>query len=225
MSDQLSNEEREAMIAGDRAGALDADEAAEVAFLAALLADPSTWAEPSADLEDAVVRAVDDAEPVGDASVTPIAPAAARRRAASPRRRGAWSVAAVAAAVAIALGVFGVVHGRTSTDFEARLSATGLAPGASATVDITHNRAGFRVVLDAHGLPPLRAGEFYQAWLKNSTDMLVPIGSFSSSDARVTLWSGVDPAEYSGISVTIEAADNHQGSSGRKVLVGTLHAP
>lgn len=224
MSDRLSNEEREAMIAGDRAGALDADEAAEVAFLAALLADPSTWAEPSADLEDAVVRAVDDAEPVGDASVTPIAPAA-RRRAASPRRRGAWSVAAVAAAVAIALGVFGVVHGRTSTDFEARLSATGLAPGASATVDITHNRAGFRVVLDAHGLPPLRPGEFYQAWLKNSTNMLVPIGSFSSSDARVTLWSGVDPAEYSGISVTIEAADNNQGSSHRAVLAGTLRKP
>ncbi len=223
MSDQLSNEEREAMIAGDRAGALDADEAAEVAFLAALLADPSTWVEPSADLEDAVVRALADAEPVGDASVTPIAPAA-RRRAASPRRRGAWSVAAVAAAVAIALGVFGVVHGRTSTDFEGRLSATGLAPGARATVEITHNRAGFRVVLDAHGLPPLRPGEFYQAWLKNARDMLVPIGSFSSSDARVTLWSGVDPAEYSSLSVTIEAADNKQGSSGRRVLVGALRA-
>jgi hypothetical protein len=223
MSDQLSNEEREAMIAGDRAGALDADEAAEVAFLAALLADPSTWVEPGADLEDAVVRAVDDAEPLGDASVTPIAPAA-RRRSSSPRRRLVWSVVAAAAAVAIALGVFGVVHGRTSTDFESRLSATGLAPGASGTVDITHNRAGFRVVLDAHGLPPLRPGEFYQAWLKNSAGALVPIGSFSSSDARVTLWSGVDPAEYSGISVTIEAADNDQGSSGRRVLVGTLRA-
>jgi Anti-sigma-K factor rskA len=224
MSERLTNEEREAMIAGDRAGALDAEEAAEVAFLAALLADPSTWVEPSAELEDAVVRAVDEAEPLGDASVTPIAPAA-RRRSTSPRRRLGWSVVAAAAAIAIALGVFGVVHGRTSTDFESRLSATGLAPGAAATVNIMHNRAGFRVVLDAHGLPPLRPGEFYQAWLKNSTDALVPIGSFSSSDARVTLWSGVDPAEYSGISVTIEAADNDQRSSGRKVLVGTLHAP
>jgi hypothetical protein len=224
MSDQPSNEEREALIAGDRAGTLDADEAADVAFLAALLADPSTWAEPSARLEDAVVRAVADADPVGEASVTPIAPAA-RRRSGSRARRWTWSAAAAAAVVAIAVGVFGVMHSRTSTDFEARLSATGLAPSASATVDITHNRAGFRVVLDAHGLPPLRPGEFYQAWLKNSSGALVPIGSFSSSDARVTLWSGVDPAEYSGISVTIEAADNDQGSSGRRVLVGTLRAP
>jgi hypothetical protein len=224
MNDRLSNEEREALIAGDRAGALDADEAGDLAFLAALLADPSTWAEPSAELEDAVVRAIADAEPVGDASVTPIAPNR-RRREAAPKRRWVWSVTAAAAAVVIALAVFGVAQHRTKSEFEARLSATALAPGATATVEITSNRAGFRVVLDAHGLPPLRPGEFYQAWLKSATGSLVPIGSFSSSDARVTLWSGVDPAEYSALSVTIEAADNNQGSSGRRVLVGTLHGP
>ena len=55
MTDSPTNEEREALIAGDRAGALEPDEAAELALLADLLADPSTWAEPSAGLEDTVV--------------------------------------------------------------------------------------------------------------------------------------------------------------------------
>jgi hypothetical protein len=232
MTDYLSNEEREALIAGDRAGELEPDEAADVAFLAALLADPSTWAEPSTDLEASVLRAVADAELSSDsaetsASVTSIAsgtPRSTRRRSSPSRRRVVWSVVAAAAAVLIALGVVTVVRRDTNTDFQARLTATALAPGASGTVDVTHNRAGFRVDLDARGLPPLRNGDFYQAWLKNSAGTLVPIGSFSSSDANVTLWSGVSPADYPGISVTIEPADNDQRSSGRRVLVGTLRA-
>src|SRR4051794_13420660 len=108
MTDYLSNEEREALIAGDRAGELEPDEAADVAFLAALLADPSTWAEPSADLEKSVLRAVADADLSGDsaetsASVTSIASGTPRstRRKPSPsrRRRVVWSVVAAAAAV------------------------------------------------------------------------------------------------------------------------------
>ena len=47
MTDRPTNEEREALIAGGHAGALEPDEAAELALLADLLADPSTWAEPS----------------------------------------------------------------------------------------------------------------------------------------------------------------------------------
>ena len=42
MTDYLSNEEREALIAGDGAAELDPDEAADVAFLAALLAPHPT---------------------------------------------------------------------------------------------------------------------------------------------------------------------------------------
>ena len=48
MTDRPTNEEREALITGDGARALERDEAAELALLADLLADPSTWAEPSA---------------------------------------------------------------------------------------------------------------------------------------------------------------------------------
>ena len=79
-------------------------------------------------------------------------------------------------------------------------------------------------MLDARGLPKLPAGEYYQAWLKNAAGTLVPIGTFSSSDGRVTLWSGVSPKDFRVISVTIEAADGDQGSSGHRVLVGEVHA-
>ena len=61
-----------------------------------------------------------------------------------------------------------------------------------------------------------------KAWLKDAAGTLVPIGTFSSSDAQVTLWSGVSPATYSTLTVTIEAPDNNQGSSGKVVLRGDV---
>jgi hypothetical protein len=60
--------------------------------------------------------------------------------------------------------------------------------------------------------------------LRNATGTLVPVGSFSSSDGRATLWSGVSPKDFPTITVTIEAPDNDQSSSGRRVLVGEVHA-
>jgi hypothetical protein len=165
-----------------------------------------------------VVRAVmsaDVADP--DAAVDDLA---ARRR-----RRRTWSAfLATAAAIVIAVGAFAVLRDRSSSDFTAQLAATQLAPGAGASAAVTRNPAGFRVTLDAHGLPTLAAGEFYQAWLKNEAGTLVPIGSFSSSDGRVTLWSGVSPKDFPTITVTIESTDNVQASSGRRVLVGTVEA-
>jgi hypothetical protein len=77
---------------------------------------------------------------------------------------------------------------------------------------------------DARGLPPLKNGEFHQAWLKDAAGTLVPIGTFSSSNDRVTLWSGVSPHHFSTLTVTIESNDNDQTSSGRRILVGDVHA-
>jgi hypothetical protein len=102
------------------------------------------------------------------------------------------------------------------------LQATGLAPGARASAHITRTDAGFRVVLDARGLQPLDRGEFYEAWMKNAAGTLVPIGTFSSSDDRVTLWSGVSPEDFPTVTITIESNDNNQASSGQRVLVGDV---
>src|SRR5689334_14869328 len=55
MNDQTPEEQRRALIAGDRTD-IDPGDAEEIAMFADLLADPSTWAEPTAGLEDAVVQ-------------------------------------------------------------------------------------------------------------------------------------------------------------------------
>lgn len=223
MNERPTNEEREALLASSRAGALEPDEASELALLADVLADPSTWTEPNVGLEDAVAQAVADAKPTASTSVTPSA-TGARRNAAPRGRRVVLSAVAAAAAIAIVVGAVLVARGGTSPDFKAQLTATGLAPRARASADITRNNAGFRITLNASGLPALHSGEYYQAWLKNTAGTLVPIGTFSSSDGRVTLWSGVSPRDFPIVTVTIEATDDDQASSGRRVLVGEARA-
>jgi anti-sigma-K factor RskA len=212
------NEEREKLLADARGGALDPQEADELSLLADVLGDSSTWAEPSAGLEDAVVRAVADAEPTTTTSRTPTARSEARRQ----RRRVLASALAAAAVIATVVATVFVTRGGTSPDYEAQLRGTVSAPRAQASADITRNDAGFRITLDANGLPALRSGEYYQAWLKNAAGALVPIGTFSSSDGRVTLWSGLSPKDFPTLTVTVEGADNDQTSSGRQVLMGEV---
>jgi Anti-sigma-K factor rskA len=235
MTDRLTSEEREALIARDVRGSVTPGVAADIATLCRLLADPSTWAEPSAGLGDAVVRAVTDAAPVAVAPVRPVSaatpplpPTGARRH----RRRVPSAVAAaVAVAVAVAASVLialvaGIVVGHREVDpnFKADLTATALAPGARASAEMYHTEAGFRVSLEAHGLPNLPPGEYYQAWLRNAQGSLVPIGTFSSSDGHITLWSGVSPNDFPTLTVTIEATDNDRAPMGRRVLAGDTHA-
>jgi hypothetical protein len=220
MSERPTNQERRRLIAEARGDAFEPQQAAELPLLADVLGDSSTWAEPGVGLEDAVVRAVADAEPTTTTSRAPTARSKARHR----RRRVLASALAAAAVIATVVATVLVTRGGTSPDYEAQLRGTVSAPGAQASADITRNDAGFRITLDANGLPALRAGEYYQAWLKNAAGALVPIGTFSSSDGRVTLWSGLSPKDFPTLTVTIEATDNDQTSSGRRVLVGEVHA-
>jgi hypothetical protein len=223
MNGHPTNEEREALIAGDNAGTLTPGEADELSLLAGLLGDPSTWAEPATGLEDSVVQAVEQAAPAGTNEAIPPTASTTRREATSRRHRARWLAAPAAAAIAVAVGIAALTGGGGGADFTANLAATAAAPAAYGKATVTKNQAGFRVLLDAHGLPKLPAGQYYQAWLKDSHGTLVPIGTFSSSDGRVTLWSGVSPKEFTVISVTIEAADGNQGSSGDRVLTGEVH--
>jgi hypothetical protein len=222
MNGHPTNEEREGLIAGNGADSLAPGEADEIALLADLLGDPSTWAEPAAGLEDAVLQAVERA-PAADDVRLPSSASAGSGEAIPHRRRARWLAAPAAAAIAAAIGIAALTGGGAGSDFTADLAATAAAPSARASAHITKNQAGFRVVLDAHGLPKLPAGHYYQAWLKDAHGTLVPIGTFSSSDGRVTLWSGVSPQDYSMMSVTIESADGDQASSGDRVLSGEVH--
>ena len=87
-------------------------------------------------------------------------------------------------------------------------------------MEIFEDTAGFRVELRADDLPPLDDGRFYQAWLKGPSGA-IPIGTFSEGDGSwVTLWPGVSPEDYPELTVTIEATDGNQASSGELVLSG-----
>jgi hypothetical protein len=145
----------------------------------------------------------------------------ARRR--PPQRR---RLVAVGSAVAIAAAVVAVVAvlrtGSQPQQFRAALAATDLAPGASGKATLRKTSSGWRIELDATGLPPRRGGGlFYEAWLRSPAGVLVPIGTFNEG-RKVTLWAGVSPKEFPTLTVTRERADGDQASSGEKVLVGTV---
>jgi hypothetical protein len=139
-----------------------------------------------------------------------------------PRRfaLGGLAAAAVGAtAIAIALVGFGS-HGAR---FQAALGSTPLAPGAGGEATLTKTSSGWQIHLHATGLPRRDGDRFYEAWLRSSTGVLVPIGTFNEG-ANVTLWAGVSPTDYKVLTVTRERADGNEASSGQKVLVGPVRS-
>ncbi|HEY7207838.1 MAG TPA: anti-sigma factor [Gaiellaceae bacterium] len=131
-------------------------------------------------------------------------------------------VLVAAAAVAVAAVAFALAGTGSSTQrFDASLAPTGLTPGARGDATLTKTASGWRIELDATGLPRLDKGRFYEAWLRNRAGVLVPVGTFNEG-RNVTLWAGVSPVDFPTLSVTRERADGDQSSSGEKVLVGTV---
>jgi len=232
-------------LAGEGDIELDAADRAELDELRALLADPTLWSEPPAELEDSVVALIaaeagattdspaesapdspEASAPDSPASAAPIDLAAARERKqhrTGGRRftRPAFLIGAAAAVVAIALTTVLVLRESTAQRrFDVALSATELAPGASGTAVMLKTDSGWEITLNATGLPRRENGEFYQAWLRNADGVLVPIGTFNEG-TDVVLWGGVTPELFSTMTITLETADGNQDSSGERVLVGT----
>ena len=143
----------------------------------------------------------------------------ARRMPASRRLAAVGAAAAVAVVLVIGLAVFR--SSSSQTRFQAALAATALAPGAKGEATLTKTSSGWRIELDATGLPRLDGGRFYQAWLRNASGVLVPVGTFNEG-TNVTLWAGVSPKRFTIVTVTRERADGDQTSSGEKVLVGAV---
>jgi anti-sigma-K factor RskA len=142
-------------------------------------------------------------------------------RARTPRRLvliGASATAAASAAVVLAVVLS---SGTPRETFHAALAPTELVPAATGKATLTKTASGWRIELDATGLPRLADGRFYEAWLKNAAGVLVPIGTFNEG-RDVTLWAGVSPKDFTTLSVTRERADGDQTSSGEKVLVGPV---
>jgi len=156
------------------------------------------------------------------------APASLRAR--IPERRSAhrrhqprrFVLAAAVAAAVVAVGIgLGVGSSHSTTSFQAALAPTDLAPGADGGATLTKTSSGWRIDLDATGLPRLDGGRFYEAWLKNDAGTLVPVGTFNEG-RKVTLWAGVSPKDFRTLTVTRGRADGDQASSGAKVLAGPV---
>jgi len=212
--------------------------ARDVAALAAL-ADGSLEPERRAALEAEVAASPELADRLAEqervvaltrsAAADVEAPAALRARVEAqrgPRRTPARSrlvlagaAATAAAAVVVAVAVVG--SDTSGESFHSALAPTPLARGASGEATLTKTSSGWRIELDATGLPRLDRGRFYEAWLRNAAGTLVPIGTFNEGPS-VTLWAGVSPQEFTTLTVTRERADDDQASSGEKVLVGIV---
>jgi hypothetical protein len=218
-------DDRAAYLAGEDRQ-LTADERAELDELRGVLGSAAAWAEPSAGLEDRVVAAIAE-----QAAARP-AESRERRQPLRLRERWRWSrpayalgglaAAAVAAVIAVALAVNN--SSPPSQQFAMVVSGTALAPDAKGSATLTKTGSGWRVNLDAAGLPRLAGGRYYEAWLKNRNGTLVPVGTFN--DARnVTLWAGVPPPDYPSLTVTRQRAGGSPASSGERVLTGSIRPP
>ena len=184
-----TDDDRIAYLAGEATADVDDATRADLDELRGFLADPAVWAEPRPGLEDDIVAAIAGeaaertaiAPPTPDRATATADPPPAqrargrrRRRRARPRRvRAAHSVGDDGA-----------------TEFS--LQPTDVVPGASGSGSARRTDSGWRIELDASGLPRLDDGRFYQAWLRNDDDVLVPIGTFNEG-RDVVLWSGVTP--------------------------------
>jgi anti-sigma factor RsiW len=144
------------------------------------------------------------------------------RRAVAPRRLVVIGGTA-AALLAVAVGLTVLRSGSSGESFHAVLAATTLVPDAEGEATLTKTSSGWRVALNAKGLPRLAGGRFYEAWLRNAAGVLVPVGTFNEG-RKLTLWAGVSPKEFRTLTVTRERADGDPGSSGEQVLVGTVDA-
>jgi Anti-sigma-K factor rskA, C-terminal len=210
----------------------------EIPELAAL-ADGSLAPERRAALEARVAKSSELADRLAEqrravaltrsAAAEVEAPAALRARIDAQRharsvpvpRRLVLIGATAAAVLAVAVGLTVFRSGTSAERFHAALAPTVLAPGARGEATLTKTSSGWRIELDAKGLPRIAAGRFYEAWLRNAAGVLVPIGSFNEG-RKVTLWAGVSPRDFTTLTVTRERANGEQASSGEKVLVGTV---
>ncbi len=199
-------------IAPERRAALEARVAAS-SELAARLAEQ----ERAVTLAQSAVEGVD-------------APTALRTRIEAQRRTRRVEVpgrlvligASATALLAVAIGLAVFRSGTSSQRFHTTLAATALLPGAQGQATLTKTTSGWRIELDATGLPRLASGRFYEAWLRSPAGVLVPIGTFNEG-RDVTLWAGVSPKNFPTLTVTREQANGVQTSSGEKVLVGTVN--
>ncbi|HVR32819.1 MAG TPA: anti-sigma factor [Acidimicrobiia bacterium] len=136
-----------------------------------------------------------------------------------PRRsRGPWMAAAAALALVAAVGSL-ILTRPAPVDFT--LAGTELAPAASAEVRLVETPAGIVLRLEVEGLEPAAPGTYYQGWVVSDAAE-VSVGTFHmrGGDGSVAFWSGVAPAEYPELIVTLQEETAGPARSDVVVMTG-----
>lgn len=182
-----------------------------------LLASEAVWAELPAGHREAVV------DGIGDHRHEPRVDHRVRR----------WRRVAVAASgvalVAVVVAAGQALRGPGDRDFDSvhELTATTLAPNATAQIEVTVTGVGTRLVLDVADLAPAGADEVYEGWLLDGT-RAVSAGTFHlrAGDAAIELWAGVGPDPFDEFVVTRHPVGSRPPAAGidrsRVVLEGTI---
>ena len=208
--------------------------------VALVLGQRETWAEPPPEMEAAVRAALLRERANAGATSVDVSGIALERTdvsggsgaarppddemSAARDRRGRLLLVAAALMGVAAVGTAVVISQTGQDSTVVALTPTDLAPDASGTAELSERPSGFSIELDIDALPPAAEGSYYQAWLKNADGELVTIGTFHARDGSddVILWSGVDPADYPTLTVTLQREGEGAQSSGQVVLTGSL---
>lgn len=173
--------------------------------LRATVRDPATWSDPPPEV---LGRVMDDIATGARPNVRP---------------SRAWlGVAVVLGALLVAVAAAAVGLFAQPEETVVALSGTELEAAARGEAAIRFAESGWWINLEVEGLPPAPDDAYYEGWMWNDQGQGVSIGTFHlQSDAEpVILWSGVDPAEYPSIWITLEDEDGNPAASDRVVMMG-----
>lgn len=104
------------------------------------------------------------------------------------------------------------------------LAGTELEPTASGTAWLEPTDAGWSILIDLEGLPPAEDGYYYEGWVWSDDGDGVSIGTFHLRNGleRLSLWSGVDVADYPSIWISRQAEGGGPAVSEEIVMRGRL---
>jgi hypothetical protein len=175
-----------------------------------MLGREATWAEPPPEVADRLLAAIEAERPPGESEP-------------ETNRRWLTPVAVAVGMAAIVILVVGLTGVFSSPDQQiVAISGTDLQPGATGEAAIREAGSGWWIRLDIADLPAADVGTYYEGWVWNDQGDGVSIGTFHlrGDPEPVVLWSGVDPADYPAIWVTLEDEDGDPSASERVVMRG-----
>jgi hypothetical protein len=168
-----------------------------------ILSDDTTWALPPEGAADELLAAI----------------RAERAGRGGKRVWPAW----IAGAVGIALLIV-TISSLFAGGTEVTLVGTELQPSATGVALVGPTGAGWEIRLDLEDLPPAEQGYYYEGWVWNDEGEGVSIGTFHlrPENVPVTLWSGVDLADYPSIWISLQEVGGGAELSGSVVMRGRL---